>query len=113
MLVNAGQLYAVAGDYDRATISMQGAVDLDAASSPRLSRLIAQPFVQAERFEEAMPYAEDYYASLETPSSEDAMLISCVFDQLGRTDDALAVFEDYFTATEAPLARYLFRLHSL
>jgi beta-lactamase regulating signal transducer with metallopeptidase domain len=113
ILLNLGQLYAFAGDYDRAIISMQGAADMGVAFTPRLSRLIAQIFVQVERFEEAKPYAEEYFASLEAPDYDDAQLTVFIYNQLGQPEEALTAFERYFLTLETPEERDLLQLVNL
>jgi len=68
--INIGQLYITEGDYSRGISMFEQAIREggDDVLTPRLAKMLAQAYGQAERYTEGLPYAE--MAFNETPSAE-------------------------------------------
>ncbi|WP_417485017.1 peptidoglycan DD-metalloendopeptidase family protein [Maricaulis salignorans] len=100
--VNIAQLLIVLERFDEALAAFDIVLAGDSPATPQLTRMLAQAYGQAGRFEEGLPYAEaTYQATPEDRSNQSLMLF--YFQQMGMDAEASAL-EALIAAPVAPAA---------
>ena len=91
--INVGQLYMATDQLSRGIEQFEIALREGAELTPRLAKMLAQAYAQAERFQSGLRYAEQFYEA--TPDSEktsgDFSLMQYYYNQLDRPADELRV----------------------
>jgi beta-lactamase regulating signal transducer with metallopeptidase domain len=87
MYLNALQLHMVLENYALGAEYADRYLAYDPPLDTRRKITLAQIFVQSERYEDALPLAEDGLAELEEPTADQLALLEFIYQELGREAD--------------------------
>jgi len=93
-----GQIMIVNERINEGIEQLEMAISGGAELTVPLARLMAQAYVQAERFQDGLRYAEFFYTNNRSKSEADYNLMQYYYNQLDRTSDELRVVREMLNA---------------
>ncbi|XBQ15008.1 MAG: tetratricopeptide repeat protein [Oceanicaulis sp.] len=96
--INVGQLYMAQEQIDEGIRQFELAIANGATLNTRLAKMLATAYVQAERFQEGLRYAEQFYRDEQNKTLNDYNLMQYYYTQLNRPQDELRVIRDGLSA---------------
>lgn len=98
---NLGQLLIVSDRVNEGIQQLEMAISAGAELTVGLAQMMAQAYVQAERYQDGLRYAEFFYTNKRNKVEGDYNLMQFYYNQLGRTQDELRVVREMINAFPA------------
>lgn len=98
---NLGQLLLVSERVNEGIQQLEMAIAGGAELTVGLAQMMAQAYVQAERFQDGLRYAEFFYTNKRNKTEGDFNLMQFYYNQLNRTQDELRVVREMINAFPA------------